>query len=282
MARGKPFTPFEQGVIYGLYKHANWPLQQIATKLNTTKGTISTVITRLEREPKTPPRRGRPPVLTTRKRRRLINRLTADAYHRRLRIDQIAQLKDFHYDIRTLRKALQKEGYSRRIAYKKLLLTEAHKAARLQWAYEHINWSDRQWLRVLWTDEASIRCGYFGQVYITRKANKTFHKDCLIARFRKYSACMIWGSISADGPKECLVFNARSINSDIYREKVVPLIQKAAYKQQEGIFRQPSVVMQDNATIYTARATITLFIDKQIELMCWPANSPDLNPIENI
>lgn len=110
MARGKPFTPFEQGVIYGLYKHANWPLQQIATKLNTTKGTISTVITRLEREPKTPPRRGRPPVLTTRKRRRLINRLTADAYYRRLRIDQIAQLEDFHYDIRTLRKALQRKA----------------------------------------------------------------------------------------------------------------------------------------------------------------------------
>lgn len=39
---------------------------------------------------------------------------------------------------------------------------------------------------------------------------------------------MIWGSISADGPKEFLVFNAESINGDIYREEVVPLKQKAA------------------------------------------------------
>jgi len=69
--------------------------------------------------------------------------------------------------------------------------------------------------------------------------------------------------------------DAGSINGDIYRKKVVPFIQKAAYKQQKGIFGQPSVVMQDNAIIHTARATITLFLDK-------PANSPDLNPTENI
>ncbi|KYG39934.1 hypothetical protein M433DRAFT_9570 [Acidomyces richmondensis BFW] len=65
MPQRKPFTPFEQGVIYGLHKHANWPLQQIATKLNTTKGAISKLICRVEREPRTPPLRGRPPVLTT-------------------------------------------------------------------------------------------------------------------------------------------------------------------------------------------------------------------------
>lgn len=47
------------------------------------------------------------------------------------------------------------------------------------------------WERVLFTDEASIRCGYFGQVYVTRTANEEFHEDCLAARFRKYSAIII-------------------------------------------------------------------------------------------
>ncbi|KXL47203.1 MAG: hypothetical protein FE78DRAFT_132636, partial [Acidomyces sp. 'richmondensis'] len=77
---------------------------------------------------------------------------------------------------------LKKEGYGRRIARRKPLLTEAQKEARLQWANHHVDWSDRQWSRIIWTDEASIRCGYFGQVYVTRKADEEFYKDCLIPR----------------------------------------------------------------------------------------------------
>lgn len=40
--------------------------------------------------------------------------------------------------------------------------------------------------------------------------------------------------------------------------------------------------MQDNASIYTAYKTIALFKELGINLMEWPANSPDLNPIENL
>lgn len=109
--RRKPFSDFEKGQIWSLYKHAHWPLQRIADIFSTTKGPISNAISRLERELRTPPRRGRPPVITTRKRKRLVNRLTANAASRRLRIDQLAYLEDMRFHIQTLRKALQKEGY---------------------------------------------------------------------------------------------------------------------------------------------------------------------------
>ena len=200
-----------------------------------------------------------------------------------MRLDQIATLENLAFDIRTIRKALAKAGYSRYKARKKPLLTEAHKAARLAWARAHIGWTDRQWSRVLWTDEASIRCGFFGQVYVTRRADEAFHQDCLIPKFRKYSACMIWGCISAEGVLSLKVFDAGSINGDTYREDIVPLIQKAAQTQQEAsIFGQPVIIMQDNASIHKAKATLALFKDKRLILMEWPANSPDLNPIENL
>jgi transposase len=283
MPATKCFTPFEKGQIYGLYKHAHWPLKQIAAALDSTKGAISKVITRLEAEPRTPPRKGRPPAVTTRKRQRLVKRLTADAHSRRLRLDILAYQEGLEHCTATIRQALLKEGYKRRVARKKPWLTQAHKDKRLRWALEHVHWTDRQWTSVLWTDEASFRCGYFGQVYVTRLAEEALHEDCLVAKFRKYSACMVWGCISPEGLHKLHVFDKGSVDGKRYREEIVPLIQQAVNEQQTGsLFQQQTQVMQDNARIHTAKATLALFKDSSLALMEWPANSPDLNPIENL
>ena len=251
--------------------------------MNTTKGAISKVITRIESEPRTPPRQGRYPVFTTRKRRRLIDRITTDAESRRLRLEHVPYLEGINCHLQTLREALHKEGYHRRIARAKPWLKPEHIQRRLQWALEHLDWTDRQLLSILWTDEASFRCGLFGQVYITRRADEEFKEDCLVAKFRKYSACMIWGCITPEGLHKLLIFDKGSINSERYRQEVVPLIQQAVDEQQVGsLFQQQTIVMQDGARIHTPKATLNLFKDLRIQLLDWPANSPDLNPIENL
>lgn len=41
--------------------------------------------------------------------------------------------------------------------------------------------------------------------------------------------------------------------------------------------------MQDNSPVHRSRATLAWFRDHpEVELMDWPAKSPDLNPIENL
>jgi transposase len=130
---GKWIDSYQRGQIVALYRFAHWPIQRISDTLQISKTTVYRIATKSEyEEPRTPPRpKGRPPVCTTRKRRRLVDRLQLSTENRRLPLNQLAHLKDLHFDIRTLRKALQREGYSRRIVRAKPLLNEIQKEHRL-------------------------------------------------------------------------------------------------------------------------------------------------------
>ena len=45
---------------------------------------------------------------------------------------------------------------------------------------------------------------------------------------------------------------------------------------------QPAVFMQDNAPCHTAKSVKTFLSEEDVTVMEWPAQSPDMNPIENV
>ena len=48
------------------------------------------------------------------------------------------------------------------------------------------------------------------------------------------------------------------------------------------VFARNFVYVQDNALPHTGRDTTAFFNQQDVEVMDWPARSPDMNPIEHV
>jgi len=98
-----------------LHYKAKWNQSQISRELRIAHSTVRSCIRRGFYTPPPKPT-GRPLILTTRKRRRLIQRTTLDAFHQRLSYEEIAKIEGINVCRRPLFIAFEKEKYHLRAA----------------------------------------------------------------------------------------------------------------------------------------------------------------------
>lgn len=80
-----------------------------------------------------------------------------------------------------------------RVVAKKPLLRAANIKKRLKWAKDHVEWTDTQWKRVLWTDESKFKLfGSKCRTFVRRMKNEPFRHNCLVPTV-KHGGSHDWG-----------------------------------------------------------------------------------------
>ncbi|GFW45653.1 transposable element Tcb1 transposase [Trichonephila clavipes] len=87
---------------------------------------------------------------------------------------------------------------------------------------------------------------------------------------------MVWVGIGYHS-RTPLVRIAGTLNSQRYISKV---LEPVVLPYLQGL--ATAIFQQDNARPHVARIVQRFFVNHQIELLPWPARSPDLSPIENM
>ena len=131
---------------------------------------------------------------------------------------QLADALDFNVTADTIRYALRSRGYHRRVVLRKPPLSDENKRIRLQWAGEHVHWSEEQWMAVLWSDETWVTGESHRKTCVTRLLREELDPDCVIEKERRKRGWMFWACFSADQKRPCLFWEKDwgSINKETY------------------------------------------------------------------
>lgn len=154
-----------------------------------------------------------------------------------------------------------------------------HRRHRLQWCHEHADWTPDQWQSVVWSDESRFCMDFHdGRVRIRRFPNQRYHRDMFVYHDRYGGgSVMIWGAFSWSGLSQMVVVQG-TLNSQQYVDQILhPVLLPFFHDNAQHLLFQ-----QDNARPHIAAHSLDFLGTNHINLLPWPARSPDLSPIEHL
>ncbi|KFM66113.1 Transposable element Tcb1 transposase, partial [Stegodyphus mimosarum] len=182
----------------------------------------------------------------------------------------------------TIQRTLLRLGLRSRRLVRAPMLTAVHRRRRLEFARQYSSWTSTEWRQVAFSDESRFMLHRTdGRWRIRRETSERNHPATIAGTVQAGGgSIMVWGMFSWHSLGSLIIVEGTMDQykyASVLADHVHPYM-RIVFPQDDGIFQQ------DNARCHTAASVRAWFEEHQDEftVLPWPANSPDLNPIENL
>jgi len=178
----------------------------------------------------------------------------------------------------TIERRLKEYGFKKYTPLCKPQLSFKQRKRRVEWARKYVVKGEDYWDKVIFSDESSfvLPVGPNGKIW--RKKGEGLKPQNTTRSVKHPASIMLWGCMTSQGLGR-KIFVKGMINSLKYQE----ILSEGLVSTLEDINSEDEwIFQQDLASPHTSKSTRNWFIDNDINTLEWPANSPDLNPIENV
>jgi transposase len=167
-----------------------------------------------------------------------------------------------------------------RAAAKKPMLTKAMVKKRLSFCKKYRHWTVDQWRKVMFSDESTFRIVNARGAKVRRPKTVSRYKHRYTIPTVKHSASvMVWACFSGSKGRGGLYFLPK--NTTMNGERYLKVLKHHLLPFMK--IHKSTWFLQDGAPCHTSKLVMGKLkeMKKQFQVMDWPGNSPDLNPIEN-
>ena len=254
---------------------------QIASKLNTSTSVVQYHCPSSLRQLATI-KKGRKRILTDRDERLVVRKIVSgqlkNAVEGQMMLSKGLSIK---LSAETVRRSLRRNGLKSIKKPKKPLLNAKHMEERYKFALAHKDWTKEDWRRVVWSDETKInRFGSDGITWGWKKEGESLQPHHVRPTLKHGGgSIMVWGCITSEGPGYLTRIDV-NMTSNVYCEILNDELRKSIdyYDLDESKLH----FQHDNDPKHTSKKTAEELRKFQFQVLPWPSQSPDLNPIEHI
>jgi transposase len=270
-------TPVRWEVIYLVRTGHSY--RETADMTNVSKSQVNYLWNKFNETGQTKDRRrsGRPKKLQERDKREILREVARNP------MQSIPQIKEHYNSTRNAQNQIQNMTISRlltenhlisRRVSKKWKISPKNMKLRVKWAKDHLNWSSENWQRVFFTDESRIQ-NHSGIKRIRIRKGQEIPSSSYVQSNRWDVSVMVWGYISSTGIKG-ISFVEETVTGERYQN----LLETKLFSEVPGFYNQELILQHDNAPAHREGGVKEMLEANSIEVLEWPAQSPDLNLIE--
>ena len=184
-----------------------------------------------------------------------------------------------------LKKMLRRNGFKARRKVNTNLISTNNIKRRLAWAKAHRHYTVADWRKWVFSDETRVNIwGSDGTSYYWSDEPGSMRPHQIKTRVQNNGGgVMFWGCITAEGPG----YGTTILEGTIKSEEYVEILETSLLDTLDYYDKNVSDIrfQQDNATPHKSVVAKKWFRDNGFsvsEILDWPAQSPDLNPIEHV